>query len=568
MKKYLPHLILTVIVILAFAVRFYKLGSVPSGLYVDEAAQGYSAYSILKTGKDEFGMRLPIVFRSMTDFRTPVYTYIVSAIIPIFGVNSFSVRFPSFIFGVLSVISVYFLTLQISSNKKLSLITSFLIAVSPWHILFSRTAYESNVSLFFLITGILFLIKSLKKPYFLIISAILLAISVVSYQSERIVVPIILAVYFLRLRKTFLDKKHSKTLFAGLLIGIIILLPTLSIVFTPGFWARASGLNIFSHAKQLPDGFIQNYRGIFSILVNGSWFLSTREFLWHYFSYFSPRYMFLLGDSDLHISYPEISTFFIWQLPFYIYGLWLLFKEKLSYELKFFIISFFLICPIPAAVTRDPYTTLRSLPLLIPQLMVISLGIEKIYGFIKNKKLIFLYSGGIILITIYSLAKLYSSAFVLDDFYRAKYWYWGWDKVAGVINGVNTQNPVVIDNSRSDPELILAFFLKYDPARYQSDNFDVPLKEYYINLFRNRERHIGNIITRSINWEKDLMVDQYLVGDELAISPQQIKIHNLTLITEIKYPDGTVAFRIVRTNPIWEKLQRTDKTQALPKGTG
>lgn len=311
MKKYTPYLILTVIVILAFVVRFYKLGVVPSGLYIDEAAQGYSAYSILKTGRDEFGKTFPIVFRSMTDFRTPIYTYIVAAVFPVFGVNAFSVRLPSFVFGVLSVISMYFLTLEVSSNKKLSLITSFLMAISPWHILFSRTAYESNVSLFFLITGALFLIKSLKKPHFLIASSILLAISIVAYQAERIVVPIILIVYFLKFRKTFLDKKHSKTLVFSLLIGTAILLPTISIVFTPGFWARASGLNIFSHARQLPDGFIQNYHGIFSILVNGSWFLSVREFMWHYFSYFSPRFMFLLGDSDVHISYPEISTFFI-----------------------------------------------------------------------------------------------------------------------------------------------------------------------------------------------------------------------------------------------------------------
>lgn len=226
-----------------------------------------------------------------------------------------------------------------------------------------------------------------------------------------------------------------------------------------------------------------------------------------------------------------------------------------------------LIAPIPAAVTRDPYTTLRSLPLLIPQLIIIGVGIEKTYFLIKKGNFKFLFSAGIALVTIYSLAKLYSSVFVLNDYYRAKYWYWGWGKVAEEIKTFNSDNPIVVDNSRNDPELVLAFFLKYDPASYQKENFDVPLYEYYTNLYRNRERHIGNVITRSINWEKDLVIDQYLVGDELAISLQQIKIHNLTLVDEIKYPDGTVAFRIVKTNPIWEKLQRTDKTPAPLKGT-
>ncbi len=60
---------------------------------------------------------------------------------------------------------------------------------------------------------------------------------------------------------------------------------------------------------------------------------------------------------------------------------------------------------------------------------------------------------------------------------------------------------------------------------------------------------IGNIVTRPIDWEQDLPEEKYLVGDKFAISEQQIKIHNLILIDEILYPDGVVAFRIVKTNP-------------------
>ena len=97
-----------------------------------------------------------------------------------------------------------------------------------------------------------------------------------------------------------------------------------------------------------------------------SWFLSTREFFGLYFSYLSPRYMFFLGDYGARSSFPELSTFFLWQFPFYIYGLWLLFKKKGLGELKFFTIVTLFISPIPAAVTRDPYTTIRALPLSNP----------------------------------------------------------------------------------------------------------------------------------------------------------------------------------------------------------
>lgn len=556
MKKFIPFILLSIIIIVAFALRFYKLGQTPSGFYIDEAGQGYSAYSILKTGKDEFGKSFPILFRSLLDFRAPIYTYLIVPLIPIFGLTPFTVRLPSFIFGFLTVIIFYFLMVEMSGNKKLSLIATLLLAISPWHILFSRTAYESNISLFFMLMGFLTLIKSLKNPKYLFISAVCLALSITAYQSQRVVIPLILLVYFIKYRTTFLDKKHLPSFLVGLALAFIVFIPTIAVSLTPGFWARASGLSIFSYSHQLPDGYIESYKGMLSFLVNGSWFLSAREFFWQYFAYFSPRFMFFLGDSDLHISYPEIATFFVWQLPFYILGLFVLFKKKLPIQLKIFTISMLLASPIPAAITRDPYSTLRSLPLVIPQIIIISLGVYEVLTLKIVKK--YNFSAVIISIIIigYSVFKLYSSAVILNDYYRAKYWSWGWEKVADTIRTIKGTTPVVVDNSRTDPEMILAFFLRYNPASYQKENFEVPLNQYYTNLYRNREKHIGSVITRSINWEKDLMLNEYIVGDELAISPEQIKIHNLKLISEIDYPDGTVAFRIVKTNPEWEKLQR------------
>ena len=108
-KKFIPYILLGLIILIAIATRFYKLGEIPKGFYVDEAGQGYSAYSILKTGKDEFGKSFPIVFRSLTDFKTPVYIYLIVPLIPIFGLTPFTVRFPSFIFSILSIPILFFL---------------------------------------------------------------------------------------------------------------------------------------------------------------------------------------------------------------------------------------------------------------------------------------------------------------------------------------------------------------------------------------------------------------------------------------------------------------------------
>ncbi len=543
-------LLFILILIIAMVTRFYMLGKAPAGLYLDEAGQGYSAFSILQTGKDEFEKAFPMVFRSFTDFKTPVYIYLIVPLIPVFGLNAFTVRLPSFIFSILTFPVFYLLILELlkkNLNTKyylLSTIASLLLAISPWHILFGRTNFECNVALFFLLSGVLTFYISLTKPKLLILSAILFAVAIPAYHAQRVITPLFVIILFLRFRKILLSKSHIKYLIIGAILGFLILLPTFKVATTPGFLARAS-LNIFSWEKQKPAGFIENAPQI----LNSPVLLSTVEFLSLYSSYFSPRNMFILGDYGPRSSFPYLSTFFVWQFPFYIYGLYLLIKRKDLGELKFFTIAFLLIAPIPAAVTRDPYTTIRALQMVIPQIIVISIGLLSVWEKIKSLNLRRFTLLLFYLLLFYSLLKLYSSVIILNEYFRGKDWNYGWQEAVQVLQNTNQSLPVIVDNSRDEPYIQLAFFLKYDPEKYQRENFEVPVEQYYINMNREKEKHLGRIITRPINWEKDLLIEQYLVGDELAISLQQIKEHNLELIEEINYPDGSVALRILKTNP-------------------
>src|SRR3990167_9986113 len=88
-------ILLAAILLIGGFLRFYKLGSIPSGLYVDEAVTGYNSYSILETGKDEYGKSLPIAFRFFGSYSPPLYTYLTSAIIHFRGLDIFAVRFVS-----------------------------------------------------------------------------------------------------------------------------------------------------------------------------------------------------------------------------------------------------------------------------------------------------------------------------------------------------------------------------------------------------------------------------------------------------------------------------------------
>lgn len=551
MKKHLPLLFLFLFTILGFVVRFYQLGKAPAGLYLDEAAQGYNAYSILKTGKDEFGKAFPVVFRSFGDFKTPVYIYLIVPLIPIFGLTPLTVRLPSFVFSILTLPLIYLLIRRLLPRVKvavpLGLISVLLLAISPWHTLFGRTNFECNVALFFLLLAVYLFYTALRKPPLLILSAFFFTIALPAYHSQRILVPLVLLLLFIRHRVTLLSRSHRRYLIIGFILGFLISLPTLTIMTTSGFLARATTLNIFTGGN--PSGYLKWYTGPLSYLINASWYLTVKEFFALYFSYFSPRNLFLLGDYGPRSSFPDLATFFSWQLPFYIYGLYRLAKEKQLGELRFFTLTLMLIAPIPAALTRDPFSTIRSLPLVVPLCIIIALGLIRCFETIKPGIYRSLAVVGFVLVVIYSLLNLYSSVIVLNERFRSVYWDYGWQQVVNRLNILDQKLPVIIDNVRAEPYSQILFFTAFDPQTYQRDNFEVPLDQYYTNLERNKNKIIGRIAVRPIEWKPDLAKEQYLVADYLGISLEQVEKNHLTLIDQINYSDGTPAYRIVKTNP-------------------
>ena len=161
-------LVIFVAVILIFF-RFWKINSVPISLFGDEVDVGLQAYSILTTGKDYMGDRFPVMFHSFSEYRLPMQLYLDTPFIKLFGLNAWGVRFPSVIFGVLSIISSYFLVKHFF-NERIALISSLFLAISPWHFMFSRQANDAGFLLPFIILGTLFFIKGLTNFKLFIIS--------------------------------------------------------------------------------------------------------------------------------------------------------------------------------------------------------------------------------------------------------------------------------------------------------------------------------------------------------------------------------------------------------------
>jgi hypothetical protein len=145
---------------------------------------------------------------------------------------------------------------------------------------------------------------------------------------------------------------------------------------------------------------------------------------------------------------------------------------------------------------------------------------------------------------------MYVSIFYHHDYYRSEFWSYGWQEAVEEIDKLNPNIPILVDSVRGHPYIELLFFSKFDPKKYQNENFEVSSSDYYSNISRNETKKIGRITVKNFVWGVDTdRVEKYLIVDSRAISDQQILEHNITKITDILYPNKEIALRILKTNP-------------------
>jgi len=192
-KRAKTILILFSFFLTALFLRTYKLSEYPAGFSQDEMAQGYLAYSLLKTGRDEWGVKFPLVFRSLGDFRLPAYAYLTMPMVKVFGLNEFATRLTAALFGVGAVLALYLLVKELFCDEKqvelLAFITAFLLLISPWHLSLSRVAHEASLTVFFLSLGLWLFLKGKEEPILLVLSGLFLGINLLTYHSPRFFTP-------------------------------------------------------------------------------------------------------------------------------------------------------------------------------------------------------------------------------------------------------------------------------------------------------------------------------------------------------------------------------------------
>jgi len=477
---------LIAVFLLGLLLRVWNLSGNPAGVYVDEAHLGYTAYSLLHTGKDSYGKSWPVMTKLFGSYSAALYSYMTVLPVGLLGLNIFTTRLLSAVSG-----SLLVLVAGIGFGPFAGLV----VAVSPVFVFFSRAAFEANLALTLLIIGWVLFSRSRLN-----LSVLFLSLSAYAYHAEKLLTPVILAFFLWHHRPA------RKFVLQACLIFILTQLPLWIVSFKPAVNQRFSELAFTGSPRVVVLTFVRNYLG-----------------------YLSPDNLFSRPDPDIQRSFPEISVFYWWMIIPAIMGL-------ASKKPKLIFLTIFLSI-IPGAITKDYFSTIRVLPAFMGMAVFISYGLKSL--FIR-------WPVPVVIIIIFSLLGLYSNLILLK-FERSSVWGYQYRQLAEFVGSHPNEN-LIIDNSRQKPLLILlAFYNRWPPSLLQSRYSASWLADYYSHPEFSSDVDIKNISIRPIDWKNDATRSAFLIGDKLAISPDQISEHHLRSVAWFADLAGDPRLQILQT---------------------
>lgn len=533
MKK----IILLLIFVLALILRFWQLGLNPSSLDWDETSLGYNAYSLLHTGKDEYGISWPLSIKSFGDYKPPLYTYLTIIPIALLGLNEYSARIISAIFGFLSIIISYFLFKQLFPDKppKYSLLFAFFFALSPWHIQFSRIAFEANIALFFIITGVWLFLKGLTNGPLWLLSAVSFSLAAYSYHSPRLIVPILLLGMILIYRNN-IRKSINWLIIAGILC-VVLSVPIIKDLSINA--ARLNSVTILNPFERLGTSIKQidydrQHGDLLGAITHNRRIVYGREIVSGYLDHFNFDFLFISGDPPGRHHAAGMGMLYLWDFPMVIIGIFILLKNRSKSALT--VLLWFVLAPIAAALTTGTPHAVRALFYLPIYQLFITFGFVGSIDYLQSRYSLTIFRSITLILAVLYIINIF---YYLDLYWiqspieNAKEWQYGYKQVVDSVAQIEAKyQKVIVTYHYDQPYIFFLFYNKVDPSWYQQN--------WGGGEIERMNRSFGKYEFRNISWSQDSQLpDTILVG-----TPDEIPADAMGLQKEIYFPDGSVAFRI------------------------
>lgn len=511
-----------ILLLLAAALRLGDLERVPPPLNVDEAVNAYDAYALLKTGRDQWGNRWPITMQAFNDYRRPATIYSAVPFVAVFGLTIFGIRAMAAFWGWMTVLFTYRLARDMF-DVRVGWAAALMLAISPWHIAFSRLGVEvSGPLLCTLVAGLDFGWRwyRTRQPTWLAAAGIAFGLALYAYTTAQAFVPLLLLVVGAVFRRELWQQRRV-VLLTGVLLVVIVTPLVVAILRNPDSWNRMNAISIFADP---------NAQGWKTLLAQ-------------WIGHFSPDYLFLRGDAQPVHHAPGFGQLYWIELllaPLGLYGL-LHCRDR---KAMFLLLAWIALGPVPAALTRQDMGSANSMRGIagLPGWAILSgLGLATVWEwlnplkFVRSVDIPKLLPTGILLGALaWNAGTVLRNYFTVYPVEHARDFEYGIREAMDyVLAYEDDYDTIVLTNWISQPHIFAVFYAHYDPRSFQLLHapYGIQLSEKL--LWWGAKYRTGDVDQLYYELEHGLFVARpHMLPD---VEP----------VLVINHPNGTPAFKII-----------------------
>ncbi len=543
MKK-TTKLLLICIVILAAVLRLYKLDVVPPGVNRDEASIGITARSLMTNGRDEYGKLLPLSFESFGDWKMPLYMYLTTAFVKVFGLSELAVRLPSALAGIASVVALYYLAVFVFASESTALLAALVLALMPWHIHISRVESEAIVATLCMILGSLAFFSALKKKSVgsLIVSALLFASTYYTYHGNHVSTTLLLlGMAGIFWRDIVKIPSWWKAVTIGAIITGFILLIGISADGT-----KLSGISIFGdptivHTKiEQPRLDHDNPNSFLARIEHNRLTYAVTTIFQNYLTSYGPEFLFIRGGGNNAHNIQGYGNMHPLEAPLLLLGIiWLALHSKKK-ESKF-ILWWILIGGVAASITKDAPHSNRMLMVVPSFAIAVAAGISLVFDACTKQY-------RVLLVSLLMGAYIVSVGYYADRYFihfpktESHHWGYGYKTLTPILfSPTNVHKKVIMTHPETSPYAYILFYSDYPMDRYQKEAKRYPIsRDGFTDV-----AGFGRFSFRPINWDTDGNAHDTLV----VVDPEEMpSAYASKVIATIRLPDNTTQFVVIDTN--------------------
>lgn len=358
---------LLLIFLVGVFLRVYLYPDVPPGLNQDEAAAAYEAYSLLRTGSDQWGNPLPVHFPGWGAGQSVLYSYLTIPAIGLFGLTRAATRSTNLICGLLTLPLVFHVVSR-WFDRRTAWIALTAVAVLPWHVMMSRWGLDANLLPFFLLLGCATVTTCLLDERSRALTPLCLvpwALGLYAYGLSLLVTPFLVALLFLAHGQRI---RAAPALWGSALATFLILAAPLALYVGKDYFVKGElGIEPYLPftVPSLPSQRLSHVQGslLANLAANGRLMLSNFD------------------DGRIWNSFPPFAPLFLLPTPLFFVGLYFLAKRGRRALENIFLLWAIACLPLLALVEVNLN---RGNAVLLPIVVISSFAVTQVDAVIRH----------------------------------------------------------------------------------------------------------------------------------------------------------------------------------------